>query len=174
METIKLKDKNKPFLIIGSSGQEKTLTQEIVDKYNSIAINKSPFKVDIIFRYDIPDKKITELDKCNYFCTNIKYKDYLEYQNEKCKFFEPEYKIISDKLPVLGVFKFTTTAAINFISIVKPQSEVYLVGIDHSKYQYNDPTVRSFIEQYNSKGLLTIYQTDYNSKGWKLEYKEIK
>lgn len=170
MKTIKLEDK--PFIIIGSSGQEQTLTQEIVDKYNSIAINKSPFNVDIIFRYDIPDDKLTDLNKCKYFCTNIKYKDYQKYQNEKCKFFEPEYKIISDKLPILGVYRFTTTAAINFISIIKPHSEVYLVGIDHSKAQYNDYTVRNYIEQYKDR--LKIYQTDFNSKGWNLEYREIK
>ena len=170
MKTIKLK--NKPFLIIGSSGQEKELTQNIVDKYNSIAINKSPFKVDIIFRYDVPNDRLTNLDVCDYFCTNIKYKDYEKYQNDKCKFFEPEYKIISQELPVLGVYRFTTTAALNFISIVKPESEVYLVGIDHSKYQYNDPSVRAYIEQY--KDLLKLYQTDFNSKGWKLEYRKIK
>ena len=74
METIKLDDK--PFLIIGSSGQEKELTQDIVNKYNSIAINKSPFNVDIIFRYDTPNDNLTKLDMCRYFCTNIKYKDY--------------------------------------------------------------------------------------------------
>ena len=88
------------------------------------------------------------------------------------KFFEPEYRIISDKLPVLGIYRFTTTAALNFISIVKPQSEVYLVGIDHATAQYDDVTVRQFIEQY--KDLLKLYQTDFNSKGWNLEYKEIK
>lgn len=170
MNTIKLKDK--PFLIIGSSGQEETLTQDIVDRYNSIAINKSPFDVDIIFRYDYPNDKLTQLDKCRYFCTNIKYKDYAKYQDEKCKFFEPEYKIISEAFPVLGVYRFTTTAALNFISIAKPQSEVYLVGIDHSRKQYNDPTVRAFIERYAD--LLKLYQTDFNSKGWKLEYREIK
>lgn len=170
METIKLPDK--PFLIIGSSGQEKTLTQEIVNKYNSIAINRSPFFTDIIFRYDNPNVNPSNLDMCKYFCTNIKYKDHEKYQNEKCKFFEPEYRIISDKLPILGIYRFTTTAALNFVSIIAPQSEVYLVGIDHSKAQYNDPTVRRFIEQY--KDLLKLYQTDFNSKGWKLEYKEIK
>ena len=122
METIKLKDK--PFLIIGSSGQEKTLTQEIVDKYNSIAINKSPFKVDIIFRYDVPDNNITKLDMCRYFCTNSKYKDYPQYKNEKCKFFDAEYKIISDKLPLLGAYRFTVTVALNYIAIVRPQAEV--------------------------------------------------
>lgn len=170
METIKLSDK--PFLIIGSSGQEETLTQEVVNKYNSIAINKSPFKVDIIFRYDSPNDNLTKLDNCRYFCTNIKYKDYEKYKNDKCKFFKPEYKIISDKLPVLGVYRFTTTAALNFVSITAPQSEVYLVGIDHSKYQYKDSSVRAFIEQY--KDLLKLYQTDFNSKGWNLEYREIK
>ena len=170
MKSIKLEDK--PFLIRGSSGQEKLLTQEIVNKYNSIAINKSPFKVNIIFRYDVPNDNLTKLDMCDYFCTNIKYKDYEKYQDPKCKFFEPEYKIISEELPVLGVYRFTTTAAINFISIVKPQSEVYLVGIDHSRAQYNDPSVRAYIEQY--KDLLKLYQTDFNSKGWNLEYKEIK
>lgn len=169
MNSIELKDK--PFLIIGSSGQEQTLTQEIVNNYNSIAINKCPFDVDIIFRYDLPNDNLTRLDKCRYFCTNIKYKDYAGYKNDKCKFFEPEYKIISDKLPVLGIYRFTTTAALNFISIIRPQAEVYLIGIDHSKAQYNDPTVRRFIEQY--KDLLKLYQTDFNSKGWKLEYKEI-
>ena len=97
MQTIKLKDK--PFLVIGSSGQEETLTQDIVDNYNSIAINKSPFKVDIIFRYDVPNDNLTKLDMCNYFCTNIKYKDYEKYQNDKCKFFESEYRIISKELP---------------------------------------------------------------------------
>lgn len=169
MNTIKL-DK-KPYLIIGSSGQEKELTQEIVNRYNSIAINKSPFNVDIIFRYDIPNDNLTKLDKCKYFCTNIKYKDYDKYQNEKCKFFEPEYRIISDKLSILGIYRFTTTAALNFISIIDPQSEVYMVGIDHSKGVYNDPSVRRFIEQY--KDLLKLYQTDFNSKGWNLEYKEL-
>ena len=171
MENIKL-DKNKPFLIIGSSGQEKNLTQEIVEKYNSIAINKSPFNVDIIIRYDIPDDKLTDLNKCKYFCTNIKYKNYPKYKNDKCRFFEAEYGIISEKLPLLGVFRFTTTAALNFISIVSPQNEVYLVGIDHSKAQYNDPAVRRFIERY--KDLLKLYQTDFSSTGWQLEYKEIK
>lgn len=170
METIKLKDK--PFLIIGSSGQEKTITQEIVDKYNSIAINKSPFKVDIIFRYDFPDDTLTDLNKCDYFCTNIKYKDYPKYQNNKCKFFKPKFNIISDKFPILGAYRFTTTVALNFISIVAPNTEVYLVGIDHAKDNYNDSTVRRFIEQY--KSLLKLYQTDFNSVGWDLEYKEIK
>lgn len=170
METIKLKDK--PFLIIGSSGQERELTQDIVDKYNSIAINKTPFKVDIIFRHDIPNDKLTKFDMCNYFCTDIKYKDYPQYQNDKCKFYQPEYKTISDKFPVLGIYRFTTTAALNFIKIVAPKSEVYMVGIDHSKYQYNDPSVRQFIEQY--KEYLTLYQTDFNSKGWNLEYRNIK
>ena len=47
------------------------------------------------------------------------------------------------------------------------------MGIDHSKEQYDDPTVRAFIEQYDEQGLLKIYQTDFNSKNWKLEYKEI-
>lgn len=171
METIKLDDK-KPFLIIGSSGQEKELTQEIVNKYNSIAINKSPFITDIIFRYDNPNVNPSNPDMCKYFCTNIKYKDFEIYQSEKCKFFEPEYKIISDKLPLLGVYRFTTTIALNYIAIVAPQSEVYLVGIDHSKAQYNDPSVRRFIEQY--KDLLKLYQTDFNSIGWNLEYRELK
>lgn len=170
METIKLEDK--PFLIIGSSGQEKQLTQEIVNKYNSIAINRSPFFTDIIFRYDTPKPNPSNLDMCRYFCTNIKYKDFEEYQNEKCKFFEAEYKIISDKLPLLGAYRFTVTVALNYIAIVRPQAEVYLVGIDHSKAQYNDPTVRRFIEQY--KDLLKLYQTDFNSKGWQLEYRELK
>lgn len=170
MDSIKLEDK--PFLIIGSSGQEQELTQETVNKYNSIAINKSPFNVDIIFRYDIPNDNLTKLDMCKYFCTNIKYKDYEKYQDPKCKFFEPKYRIISEQLPVLGIYRFTTTAALNFISIVKPQAEVYLVGIDHATAQYDDYTVRQFIEQY--KDLLKIYQTDFNSKGWKLEYKELK
>lgn len=170
MNSIKLKDK--PFIIIGSSGQEKTLTQELVNKYNSIAINKSPFKVDIIFRYDFPDDILTDLSKCDYFCTNIKYKDYPKYQDEKCKFFEPRFNVISDSLPVLGAYRFTTTVALNFISIVRPLSEVYLVGIDHSKDNYDDSTVRRFIEQY--KTLLRLYQTDFNSVGWNLEYKEIK
>ena len=170
MNTIELKDK--PFLIIGASGQEKTLTQEIVNKYNSIAINRSPFNVDIIFRYDAPNSNATKLDMCRYFCTNIKYKNYTLYQNEKCKFFEPEYKIISDKLPVLGAYRFTVTLALNYIAIVRPQSEVYLVGIDHSRGQYNDITVKRFIERY--KDLLKIYQTDFNSEGWNLEYREIK
>lgn len=170
METIKLKDK--PFLIIGSSGQEKTLTQEIVDKYNSIAINKSPFKVDIIFRYDVPDNNITKLDMCRYFCTNSKYKDYPQYKNEKCKFFDAEYKIISDKLPLLGAYRFTVTVALNYIAIVRPQAEVYLVGIDHTTAQYNDATVRRFIERY--KDFLKLYQTDFNSTGWNLEYRKLK
>lgn len=170
METIKLKDK--PFLIIGSSGQEKTLTQEIVDKYNTIAINQCPFKVNIIFRYDSPANNYAKLEMCDYFCTNILYKDYDKYKNPKCKFFQPEYKIISKELPILGVYRFTVTVALNFISIVRPQSEVYLVGIDHSKGVYDDPTVRRFIEQY--KDLLKLYQTDFNSEGWNLEYKEIK
>ena len=170
METIKLKDK--PFLIIGSSGQEKTLTQEIVDKYNSIAINKSPFKVDLIFRYDVPDNNITKLDMCRYFCTNSKYKDYPQYKNEKCKFFDAEYKIISDKLPLLGAYRFTVTVALNYIAIVRPQAEVYLVGIDHTTAQYNDATVRRFIERY--KDFLKLYQTDFNSTGWNLEYRKLK
>lgn len=170
MNTIEF-NKNKPFLIIGSSGQEQKLTQEIVNKYNSIAINKSPFFTDIIFRYDHPNVNPSNPDMCKYFCTNIKYKDFEIYQSEKCRFFEPEYKIISDKLPLLGVYRFTTTIALNYIAIVAPQSEVYLVGIDHSKAQYNDPTVRRFIEQY--KDLLKLYQTDFNSTGWNLEYKEI-
>ena len=170
MNTIKLKDK--PFLIIGSSGQEKILNQEIVDRFNTIAINKCKFKVDIIFRYDVPDDELTDLSKCDYFCTQIKFKDYEKYQNEKCKFFEPKFNVISDKLPILGAYRFTTTVALNFISIIKPFSEVYLVGIDHSKDNYDDPTVRRFIEQY--KSLLKLYQTDFNSVGWNLEYKEIK
>ena len=172
MKNIKL-DADKPFLIIGSSGQEQNLTQEIVNRYNSIAINKSPFNVDIIFRYDVPNDKLTKLDMCRYFCTNVKYKDYEKYQNDKCKFFEPEYKIISDKLPILGVYRFTVTLALNYIAITKPQSEVYLVGIDHSKYQYKDVTVRQFIEKYDTQGLLKLYQTDYNSKNWNIEYKGI-
>ena len=171
MNTIEF-NKNKPFLIIGSSGQEEQLTQEIVNKYNSIAINKSPFMVDITFRYDYPNDGLTNLDRCRYFCTNIKYKDYEKYQLDKCKFFVPEYRIISKELPILGVYRFTVTLALNYIAIVRPQAEVYLVGIDHSKAQYNDSTVRRFIEQY--KDLLKLYQTDFNSKGWNLEYKEIK
>lgn len=170
METIKLKDK--PFLIIGSSGQEKTLSQEIVDKYNSIAINRSPFKVDIMFRCDRPSRGRSNLDICDYFCTSIEYKKEEQYQNEKCKFFIPEYKIISQKLPILGVYRFTATAILNYIAIVKPKSEVYLTGIDHSRGVYRDETVRRFIERY--KEYLTIYQTDFNSQGWELEYKEIK
>lgn len=170
MKTIKLK--NKPFLIIGSSGQENILTQDVVNKYNSIAINKSPFKVDIIFRYDFPDDTLTDLNKCDYFCTNIKYRDYPKYQNNKCKFFEPKFHVISDKLPILGAYRFTTTVALNFISIVAPNTEVYLVGIDHAKDNYNDITVRRFIEQY--KDYLKLYQTDFNSVGWDLEYRKIK
>ncbi len=171
MQTIKLKDK--PFLVIGSSGQEETLTQDIVDNYNSIAINKSPFKVDIIFRYDVPNDNLTKLDMCNYFCTNIKYKDYEKYQNNKCKFFESEYRIISKELPVLGFYRFTVTGVLNYIAIVKPKAEVYLAGIDHSNKQYKVPSVREYIEEYDKQGLLKIYQTDINSKNWKLEYKEI-
>jgi len=170
MKTIKLK--NKPFLIIGSSGQENILTQDVVNKYNSIAINKSPFKVDIIFRYDFPDDTLTDLNKCDYFCTNIKYRDYPKYQNNKCKFFKPKFNVISDKLPILGAYRFTTTVALNFISIVAPNTEVYLVGIDHAKDNYNDITVRRFIEQY--KDYLKLYQTDFNSIGWDLEYRKIK
>lgn len=169
METIELKDK--PFLIIGSSGQEKELTQSIVDKFNSIAINRSPFYTDIIFRYDNPNPNPSDLDKCRYFCTNAKYRDYEKYQDDKCKFFEPQFKVISDKLPVLAAYRFTVTVALNYIAIVRPQAEVYLVGIDHSKYQYNDPNVRRYIEQY--KDLLKLYQTDFNSIGWNLEYKEL-
>lgn len=171
MENIVL-DKTKPFLIIGSSGQEKELTQETVNKYNSIAINRSPFFTDIIFRYDNPNHKPSDLSTCRYFCTHIKYKDYERYQDNKCRFFDSEYKIISDKLPLLGAYRFTVTVALNYIAIVAPQSEVYLVGIDHSKAQYNDPSVRRFIEQY--KDLLKLYQTDFTSKGWNLEYREIR
>lgn len=169
MNTIKLKDK--PFLIIGSSGQEKILNQKIIDRFNTIAINKSKFNVDIIFRYDVPDDELTDLSKCDYFCTNVKYKDYEKYKNEKCKFFEPKFNFISKAFPVLGVYRFTTTVALNFISITRPQTDVYLVGIDHSKDNYDDPTVRRFIEQY--KSLLKLYQTDSNSIGWNLEYREI-
>lgn len=171
MENIVL-DKTKPFLIIGSSGQEKELTQEIVNKYNSIAINRSPFFTDIIFRYDNPNNRPSDLNACRYFCTHIKYKDYEKYQDNKCRFFDSEYKIISDKISILGAYRFTVTVALNYIAIVAPQSEVYLVGIDHSKAEYNDPSVRRFIEQYND--FLKLYQTDFNSKGWNLEYREIR
>lgn len=169
MDTIKLK--NKPFLIIGSSGQEKILTQEIVNKYNSIAINRSPFDVDIIFRADRPCA-CNYSDKCKYFFTDEKYKKHSDYQGENFKFFKSEYKIVSDALPVLGLYRFTFTLALNYIALVKPKSEVYLVGIDHSKGKYRDKTVKTFVDRY--KDLLTIYQTDFNSDGWNLEYKEIK
>lgn len=166
MKTIELKEK--PFLIIGRSGQEKILTQEIVNKYNSIAINVSNYDVDIIFRCDRPQGYLY-LDKCKYFCTSEEYKKHDEYQNKKCKFFKSEYKIISEELPILGVYRFTVTAALNFIHIVKPKSEVFLTGIDHSIGNYRDISVKRFIEKYD----LTIYQTDFNSKGWNLEYREI-
>lgn len=168
MDSINFKDS--PFLIIGSSGQEKTLTQEIVNKYNSIAINRCPLEVDIIFRCDRPQKN-SYIEKCKYFFTNEEYKSHSIYQNEKCRFFKSQYKIISDKLPLLGFYRFTITSVLNYIAIVKPQSEVYLVGIDHSKGVYRDPQARKFIEQY--KEYLTIYQTDFNSEGWNLIYKEI-
>ena len=71
MDTIQFKDK--PFLVIGSSGQEKELTQEIINKYNSIAINRSNFDVDIIFRCDRPYGNLY-LDKCKYFFANEEYK----------------------------------------------------------------------------------------------------
>lgn len=170
MDTIKLKDK--PFLIIGSSGQEKILTQEIVNNYNSIGINRSPVFVDIIFKYDAPRKYPLQINNCNYYCTHIRYKDNPFHQNNKCRFFDTEYKIISDDLSKLGMYKFTVTIALNYITIVKPQSEVYMVGIDHSKGIYKDKTAREFIERYSE--YLKIYQTDFNSKGWNLEYKEIK
>lgn len=167
MDTIQFK--NAPFLIIGRSGQEKTLTQDIVNKYNSIAINVSPFDVDIIFRCDRPGRNLY-LDKCRYFCTDEKYRK--QYKNDKCRFFKSEYKIISEKLPVLGVYYFTVTAVLNYIALVKPKSEVYLVGIDHNKRAYFRPGFKEFVERY--KKYLTIYQTDFNSVGWNLEYKEIK
>lgn len=167
MNTIQFKDK--PFLIIGSSGQEKELTQEIVDKYNSIAINRSALDVDIIFRCDRPQGDLY-LDKCRYFLTNEKYKK--QYDSDKVKFFRTEYKIISDKLPTLGLYYFTVTAVLNYIALVKPKAKVYLVGIDHSKRRYAKQGIREFIERY--KEYLTIYQTDFNSIGWNLEYKEIK
>lgn len=169
MNTIQFKDK--PFLIIGRSGQEKQLTQEIIDKYNSIAVNITKFNVDIIFRCDRPWGYLYA-DKCKYFITDEKYKKHSEYQGDKYKFFKSEYKIISQALPLIGVYRFTVTGVLNFIALVKPKSEVYLVGIDHSKGKYKDPTVKRFIERY--KEYLTIYQTDFNSEGWNLEYKEIK
>lgn len=169
MNTIKLKDK--PFLIIGSSGQEKTLTQEIVNNFNSIAINKSPFYTDIIFRYDRPIGTMAEIKRGKWYFTSEQYKKYTLYQGDKFKFFKPEYKIISKELPTLGAYRFTVTLALNYIAIVKPMSEVYLVGIDHSKGKYSDPTVKRFIERY--KEYLKLYQTDFNSKGWELTYKEL-
>lgn len=167
MDTIQFKDK--PFLIIGSSGQEKELTQEIINKYNSIAINRSNFDVDIIFRCDRPYGNLY-LDKCKYFLANEEYKK--QYDSDKVKFFKTEYKVISKELPILGIYYFTVTAVLNYITLIKPKTEVYLIGIDHSKGQYAKQGVREFIEQY--KKYLTIYQTDFNSKGWNLEYKEIK
>lgn len=169
MNTIQFKDK--PFLIIGRSGQEKQLTQKTVDKFNSIAINRCPFDVDIIFRYDRPKGSMSEIPKGKWFITSEEYKKYSIYQGEKFKFFKPEYKIISKELPTLGVYRFTVTVALNYIAIVKPMSEVYLVGIDHTKGKYKDPSVNRFIEQY--KSLLKLYQTDFNSSGWELEYKEL-
>lgn len=169
MDTIILKDA--PFLIIGRSGQENILTQEIVDKYNSIAINVTKFNVDMIFRADRPWGYLYS-DKCKYFFTDEKYKKHSDYQGEKFRFFKSEYKIVSDALPVLGLYRFTFTLALNYIALVKPKSEVYLVGIDHSKGKYRDKTVKTFVDRY--KDLLTIYQTDFNSDGWNLEYKEIK
>jgi hypothetical protein len=73
---------------------------------------------------------------------------------------------------VLGVYYFTVTAVLNYIALVKPKSEVYLVGIDHNKRAYFRPGFKEFVERY--KKYLTIYQTDFNSVGWNLEYKEIK
>ena len=167
MDTIQFKDT--PFLIIGSSGQEKELTQELVNKYNSIAINRCRLDVDIVFRCDRPQGNLY-LDKCKYFLTNEQYKK--QYDSEKVRFFRTEYKVISDKLPTLGFYYFTVTAVLNYIALVKPKAEVYLVGIDHSKRQYAKAGIRDFIERYRE--YLTIYQTDFNSVGWNLEYKEIK
>lgn len=162
-------DENKDFLIIGSSGQEKQLTQNIVDKYNSIAINRTDFNVDIIFRVDRPKLSKQDFSKCRYFLTHQDYKK--QYENDKCRFFDSEYKIISKSFPVLGCFRFSVTAALNFIAIKRPQANVYLVGIDHNKGGYKDPTVKRFIERY--KDLLNLYQTDFNSEGWNLEYRKI-
>lgn len=167
MNTIILDD-NKPFLIIGSSGQEKILTQEIVNKYNSIAINKSDFNVDVIFRFDNPTKK-QDFSKCRYFATKKEYQK--RYNSDKCRFFESEYKIISDNISLLGMYRYTVTLVLNFIKIIQPQAEVYLVGIDHNKKGYRDPKVKRFIERY--KKYLKVYQTDFNSEGWNLEYKEL-
>lgn len=167
MNTIILDD-NKPFLIIGSSGQEKILTQEIVNKYNSIAINRSKLNVDILLISDIP-KINTNLSKCRYFLINEEYKK--EFNKDKVRYFKSEYKIISDNFPTLGRYQFTVTVALNFIKIIRPGAEVYLVGIDHNRGKYNDPKVKRFIERY--KEYLKIYQTDFSSKGWNLEYKEL-
>lgn len=165
----KIKFKDKPFLVIGSSGQEKTLTQDIVNKFNSIAINRSRLDVDIVFRCDRPSGNLY-LDKCRYFLTDEKYKK--QYDSNKCRFFKAEYKIISKELPTLGLFYFTVTAVLNYIALVKPKAEVYLVGIDHAKGRYAKSGIREFIERY--KEYLRIYQTDFNSTGWNLEYREIK
>ena len=167
MNTIILDD-NKPFLIIGSSGQEKILTQEIVNKYNSIAINRSDYNVDIIIMSDVP-RINTNFSKCRYFLANEEYKK--EFKTDKIIYFKSEYKIISDNFSVLGRFQFTVTLALNFIKIIKPGAEVYLVGIDHNRGKYKDPKVKRFIERY--KKYLKVYQTDFSSVGWNLEYKEL-
>ena len=111
----------------------------------------------------------TDFSKCRYFLANEEYKK--EFKTDKIIYFKSEYKIISDNLSVLGRFQFTVTLALNFIKIIRPGAEVYLVGIDHNKGKYKDPKVKRFIEKY--KKYLKVYQTDFSSVGWNLEYKEL-